>query len=584
MSELKHGNSSSSSNDEGHSTPDVLISDSDRRFFQSLCEFIAHEKRYLQCPQEGADELRYSVYRTAFSKVIARSTTYKKLLLTIKGEYDDVIRELQRREGEARMVRRNLEASTSHPRSLITCQRRAAELRERISAHQSKTAELKEEIKRWKSSVEQSTWIPGLTVAESVDLEALDRHLKHLEAQRAALLDEKSHRVSLEVKAELDAELQAAERHRDQLQTKNNQLNVLHKRLRFVSSHLHTWEDKKLVPLEELLRSMLEDVGQLSVTDDEARGIDTELFEDKEPTGVNESRFRTDYLHRFTELFDSARYEEAALHAARSPRGFLRNLDTMEMFKGVKGPPSSAPPLLLFFEALLTTLSVGDKLSAALSLHFTRCALEHGATQLLTHAVNTNKLTFCEDLGDVLTEHAQKNRRAADRYLAFANVAYEACGLDRKVALSMCMRGLTHSAASFMKERKDFTAEDSMWVLSRWPSLPLLRLLTDPEPGHAALLSVGVACSTLLADPRQPELALQLLDGFVSRGRGVLEKVILEDSRSSVDVWTIVSSLCFKMNRVDLSQAIRSVLLDQSGTGALSPDLEGARMMEHIFL
>lgn len=59
-----------------------------------------------------------------------------------------------------------------------------------------------------------------------------------------------------------------------------------------------------------------------------------------------------------------------------------------------------------------------------------------------------------------------------------------------------------------------------MWVLSRWPSLPLLRLLTDPEPGHAALLSVGVACSTLLADPRQPELALQLLDGFVSRGRG----------------------------------------------------------------
>lgn len=64
-------------------------------------------------------------------------------------------------------------------------------------------------------------------MAESVDLEALDRHLKHLEAQRAALLDEKSHRVSLEVKAELDAELQAAERHRDQLQTKNNQLNVL---------------------------------------------------------------------------------------------------------------------------------------------------------------------------------------------------------------------------------------------------------------------------------------------------------------------------------------------------------------------
>ncbi|KAG8000310.1 Clathrin heavy chain linker domain-containing protein 1 [Nibea albiflora] len=559
MSELKHGNSLSSSDEEGHSTPDILISDSDQRFFQSLYEFIAHEKQYLQCPQDGADELRYNIHRTAFSKVIARSTTYKKLLLTIKGEYDDVIRELQRREGEARMVQRNLEASTSHPKSLLTCQRRAAELRKRISVLQSDTAELKEEIKRWKSSIEQSTWIPGLTVAESVDLEALDRQLKHFDAQRAALLDEKSHRVSLEIKAELDAELQAVERHRDQLQTKNNQLKIL-----FVSNHLDTWEDKKLLPLEELLRSTLEDIGQLSITDNEACSIDTELFEDEEPTGVNESRFQADYLHRFTELFDSARYEEAALHAARSPRGFLRNLDIMEMFKGVKGPPPSAPPLLLFFEALLMTLSAGDKLSAALSLHFTHCALEHSATQLITHAVNTNKLTYCEDLGDILTEHAQKNRLMADRYLAFASVAYESCGLNRKVALSMCIRGLTHSAATFMKECKDFTA--------------------DPEPGHAAILSVGVACSTLLADPQKPKLALQLLDGFVSRGQGVLEKVILEDSRSSVDIWTIVSSLCSKMNRADLSQAIRSVLLDQSGTRALSPDLEGAQMMEHIFL
>lgn len=38
---------------------------------------------------------------------------------------------------------------------------------------------------------------------------------------------------------------------------------------------------------------------------------------------------------RFIELFDSAQYEEAALLAARSPRGVLRNLDTMDMFKGV---------------------------------------------------------------------------------------------------------------------------------------------------------------------------------------------------------------------------------------------------------
>lgn len=65
---------------------------------------------------------------------------------------------------------------------------------------------------------------------------------------------------------------------------------------------------------------------------------------------------------------------------------------------------------------------------------------------------------------------------------------------------------------------------------------------------------------------------------------GVLEKVILEDSKSSVDIWTNVASLCSNLNQADLSQAVLSILLVQSGTRALSPDLEGARLMEHVFL
>ncbi len=61
----------------------------------------------------------------------------------------------------------------------------------------------------------------------TVDPEALDKHLKHLEERRAALLDRKSHCVCVEVKAELDAELQAAERHREQLSLENEWLKVL---------------------------------------------------------------------------------------------------------------------------------------------------------------------------------------------------------------------------------------------------------------------------------------------------------------------------------------------------------------------
>lgn len=58
---------------------------------------------------------------------------------------------------------------------------------------------------------------------------------------------------------------------------------------------------------------------------------------------------------------------------------------------------------------------------------------------------------FSEDLGDVLTEHAQKNPTVADLSLALATIVYESCRMYRKSALSMCRRGFIHSAAEFMK-------------------------------------------------------------------------------------------------------------------------------------
>lgn len=64
-----------------------------------------------------------------------------------------------------------------------------------------------------------------------------------------------------------------------------------------------------------------------------------------------------------------------------------------------------------------------------------------------------------------------------------------------------------------------------MWVLCRSPNLSLLQLLTEPWQGRAAILSAGVVSADLLADPQRQPLALQLLDGFVSRGRGEWSKL-----------------------------------------------------------
>ena len=41
-----------------------------------------------------------------------------------------------------------------------------------------------------------------------------------------------------------------------------------------------------------------------------------------------------EYIEKFNELLEDDRYEEAALHAANSPKGILRTPETLSRFKG----------------------------------------------------------------------------------------------------------------------------------------------------------------------------------------------------------------------------------------------------------
>lgn len=73
----------------------------------------------------------------------------------------------------------------------------------------------------------QHVYLSGVTWAESQEHKTLDVHLRHLEAHKVSLLDRRRHCASLEVNAELDVELQAAEHCREPLSSKKQQLKVL---------------------------------------------------------------------------------------------------------------------------------------------------------------------------------------------------------------------------------------------------------------------------------------------------------------------------------------------------------------------
>ncbi|XP_054880594.1 clathrin heavy chain linker domain-containing protein 1-like isoform X2 [Poeciliopsis prolifica] len=505
--------------------------------------------------------------------VIGRASAYRRLLLDIKSEYDGVIREMKRREEEA---------VAFHLKSLLGY---AAHITDRTLVLQNQTSELQQEVQRQKATT-QSLLIPGLTVAQSEDPEVLLVHLDHLKMQRDDLLDRKILYGPVEVQTQLTFDLQEDQVQRDRLRAQHQQLMIRFRRLKLVGQSLTVWEESgQTVLLEELLRSVIQNLQEIGTDlqdeggDEESFCIPAELLEEEEPTGLDESKLLRNHLDRLLDLLRSSQYEAAALHAARSP--VLRDLDTMEMFRGVRAPPDSTPPLLLFFRALLVTAATGSRLSAAMSLRGVASALQQGDVLLIANAVTLNKLTFSEAVGDALTEHAQRNRGVADLCLALASTVYQACSRHQKTALSMCRRGLVHGAAEVIK-RKKLTAEESLWVLSHAPSLSLLQLLTNADDnGEAAILSVGGTFASMLADFNQNQLALELLEGFLRRGPDVLATAILEDSRCSVDFWDQVAALCAELDRVDLSRAVHSIL---HGPGPWTSDLEEEWLMEHVFL
>ncbi|XP_076872044.1 clathrin heavy chain linker domain-containing protein 1-like [Brachyhypopomus gauderio] len=582
-------------------TVPLVRSANDRQFLKSLYEFIASEKELLRCPDEGPDEQRFTIYSAAFDKIIDCATSYKTILTTIKKEYDNIIARIKNKDRMAKFARGKLTTMMVQPTSTVYCQRRSAQLQERIAIIRGDTAEIQAKLKRLQEFRKKRstpppetlddyrvTEIPGLTFCESLNPEAIAKHLKVLQQKQASLLNKKkSQYVPGHVKADLDMKMRAAQDKRDELSLENEKLHLRFKRMTFLSEAISSWEESKShTPLLKFLSFELERITEIQVCETDNSFINTDLFEADDPNKVNESELLKDYIERFMRLFEAGDYEEAAFHAAKSPRGVLRNAETMERFKSVTAHDGGLPPLLLFFQALMVTAEPGKQLPGeTLCLEGVRCALSHGHIELITFWVTQHRLTYSEELGDVICSHGDKDPRIADTCLALAHIVYTACGVLRKTALSMCKRGLICGALEFIHQH-NFTLDDTVFVLTGCPSLPVLQGLTQQYGNRPALLSVGWVCHTLLTshleDPEDP--IFQLLEKIHAHGPGYLEKTILDDTMCSAESWSEIAARCEHMNRPHLAQEIISTLLSQTGAMCISPGTDSAKLMEHVFM
>lgn len=103
----------------------------------------------------------------------------------------------------------------------------------------------------------------------------------------------------------------------------------------------------------------------------------------------------------FDERFRAGDIKGAAVAARDSPKGMLRNQDTINKFKNLPPQPGQAAPLLQYFGTLLEK----GKLNALESLELTRLVVSQGRKELLEKWLTDDKLECTERLGDEVKPH-----------------------------------------------------------------------------------------------------------------------------------------------------------------------------------
>ncbi|XP_049979829.1 clathrin heavy chain linker domain-containing protein 1 isoform X2 [Alexandromys fortis] len=506
-----------------HTVLPPIISRSDKEFLESIQRYIITETKRVGCNEEGPADEYFTIYRNVFDKVIDYVNSYKSVLTSIKKEYDAFIETIKKGRRTAFYLHGKLKVLAAEPTALVYHQRRAIQLEAKVRIIENNSKEIqsqidemrqlraeydKKEVKLCASTRQLWRPIPGMTLQDSVNLDALNKYKQHLEDRYIKCKQDMSREyVPAQKKADLDEEMIVLLKRRDLAENLNKDLKFRHQRLQVISHTLTSWLKHNMrIPFEDVLEKIQK---TKAIFGDES--IIDELFED-DPSKTKEAIIILYYIERFNELISLGEYEKAACFAANSPRRILQNIGTMNKFKAVGKIRGKPLPLLLFFEAIFSTSQAFKRpINADLTVEGIKCGLSEKRLDLVTHWITQEKLTFSEKAGDIVFAYGEQNTYHKPNCLALAQIIYNECGLHKKALLCLCKQGQIHEAVEQLQQLKDFTFDE-------------------------------------------------------------IEHLVMDDPFCSLEKWQEIANICLQNGFENLSSDIMSILRSQAGVSEISED------------
>ncbi|XP_028634255.1 clathrin heavy chain linker domain-containing protein 1 isoform X2 [Grammomys surdaster] len=587
-----------------HAVLPPIISRNDKEFLESIQRYIITETKRVGCNEEGPADEYYAIYRNVFDKfsatdrkivfqVIDYVNAYKSILTSIKKEYDAFIETIKKGRRTAFYLHGKLKVLAAEPTALVYHQRRAIQLeaKMRIIEKNSKAIQLqidemrqlrmeydKKEVKVCASSTQLWKPIPGMTLQDSVNLEALNKHKQYLQDKYIKLKQDMSTKyVPAQKKIDLDEEMIVILNRRDIAENLNKDLKFRHQRLQVISRILSSWVKKNMrIPFQDVMERIRK---TKAIYGDD--NIVDELFED-DPNKTKEAIVMLYYIERFNELISLGEYERAACFAANSPKRILQNTGTMNKFKAIGKIRGKPLPLLLFFEAIFSTSQAFKRpINADLTMEGIKCGLSEERLDLVTHWVTQEKLTFSEKAGDIIFAYGEEHTYHKSKCLALAQIVYNECGLHKKALLCLCKQGQFHEAMEHIQQSKDISIDDLIQLITVCPQIDLIRCLIHGKNGKPPFLSFGLAVLHLFSVDMK-KVGIKLLQEVSKSDKDVIEHLVMSDLFCTLEKWQEITNICLQNGFKNLSNDIMSILRSQAGVSEIFED-DTTNIMEHVF-
>ncbi|XP_033102699.1 clathrin heavy chain linker domain-containing protein 1-like [Anneissia japonica] len=547
-----------------------ICSDADKKFLLHLDGFIQCELKRLDCPNSGPNEIRYHIYKQAFDQLIDYVSAYRPLLTMVKVEYEDCINAVKQGQMDAFYLRGKVTSMAAEKTTVSNYRRRAVELEDKISIIKADNERLQKELndiimERRKrqdmlqilnekkvskkiTKVNPNLPIPGLSIEESTDLGVLKKTMQELELRMKNLIISKNTRyMPREFKEDLKQQLSSKIQAMDRVSEVNEQLKARCWKLRLALDALKTHYregDWSQPAFEIIATAFARSTSKMSLTSQET----VTSFDDDDPTKEKEAELLLDYIEHYNALFEDKKYVQAAMHAANSPKGILRNTETMERFKALKVKPGEKSPLLSYCEVLIDSVpAVGVVPDASTSLECVKCALKEERLDLIYHWLAQERLTCTDVLGNALYNYAEGKKEDVIRtVMGLAQKTYARVNAHVQACVCMCRQNRILAMVEYAGSNR-FTKDAYLAVLTACPSQRLAEEMVKLKgPEGEILLSFGVVVQTLLAT-ESFEVGLELIEnialGKIEDTVSLKEAVYL-DQETSPEEWLEIIESC----------------------------------------